>query len=367
MATSRDTRCASRANNTNTASQLTREEFHKLMQHDSEDYTHPEFAGMSVWSSSNVWPPRRVKPCVATKPVPSPVVHSHIKINSLRPQQSEEKTPLNSPGPTSKQASSHVSSDRRLKQPRATAVLVQGDGCPSEEYPTPFYKFLDGYKIDQSVPARRSASPEPISPKHGQSDIRTGPKHAESLFLSCNSRPLTGNGFYDRRPPPGFSLLNSVQQSVAAYNETLGMPNPGTVVASTGTAGSRSSATPSATLKTPNSTPLKSASRHRPAANYHGYNVPPASASQSGAVGRGKGRKPEHSPADLENRNGGVASQSGSGPALQPHENQANSASIRKPPKTNGRGSHRQFTPTKRRMARRISDLRKSSTGSGEP
>ena len=363
MATSRDTRYASRSNETNTASQLTREEFHELMQHDSEDYTHPEFAGMSDWPSSNVWPPRRVKPCMATKPVPSAVVHSHIKINSLKPQQSEGNTPLTSPGLTSEQASSHVSSDSHLKQPRATAVLVQADGCPSEEHPTPFYKFLDGYEIGHNAPSRRSVSPVPVSPKHVQSNSQQGPEPAELLFVSHHARPLTGNEFYDRRPPPGLSLLNSVQQSVAAYSEVLGIPNPGVAIAK----GSRFSTIPSAALQTASSTPSKSASRNGPASNYRGCNEPPASASQRAAIGKGKRWKPEHSPATLENRDGSIANRLDGGPAPKPHENQVKSASMRKSPKTNGRGSHRQFTPTKRRMARRTSGLRKSSTGSREP
>ena len=357
MVAPRLSRLANRSDETNISHHLTREEFHKLMKHD-EDYTDPDFAGMSDWPSNNVGPWGRFKPPTVAKPVLAAVALPHIRIDSLSSQYFEEDPPSASLGRTSNQAFSQTSLQNCPQQPTTTGQMYNKD-FPSDKQNPQFDKLFDGHKIDHSVQAKESALPKPVSPKHVQSDSQHGPEPNQSPFFSYHSRPLTGNEFYDRRPPPGFSLLDSVQKSAAEYSEVLRIADLGKAVASTLKTDSRSSAVISVTFNTPGPNLPSSASHHDTSANYHGGNNPPVSASHSARVGGGKERKPEHSPATFENRRGSMANRSDGGPASKSYENQVGSVSIRESPKSTGGGRPRQFKPTTKKKARRSIGLRK--------
>jgi hypothetical protein len=330
MATSRESWLASIPEEADNSIKVSRAEFWKLVQHEDEDYTDPDFAGEIDWPSTKVEQP------VPARLGPGLDCHYSIESTPIRFQQSKLNLGHNSSGHSNERIFAETSPKDHLKQRRSRAIRLEDEeeDDPTDEDVLQFHRHFEDNETNQYDPEGKSASPQP-----GQCET----DRSESPFGSCYNRPLTGNEFYDRRPPPGFNLLHSVQQSIAAYNKSFGISQSTARTASPLKRGPTLSSF--ASLPSVDSSPSKSAPTHRPAANHQGQTTTSKSASRTTGTDERTQRNSEHARAGIAYSKGRVASQIRTGDAKD--------VSTRKTLNTNGIESHRQFKPTVKKPRRR--------------
>lgn len=339
MATFRQSRLASIPEEVDNTIKVSRAELWQLMQHEEEGYVDPEFAGMTDWPSTK-----------GEQPVPArlrPGLDCRYPIEGtlIRFQPSKLNLGHNSGWHSHEQIFAETSSKDHLKQCRTSGIRLEeeDEDDPTDEDVPQLHQRFEGNETDQYDPERKSASPQPVSLNFEQSSGHYQIDRSKSPFSRCYDIPLTGNEFYDRRPPPGFNLLHSVQQSVATYNKSFGMSQSTTRTASPLKPGPRSSS--SASRPSVDVSPSKSAPTHGPATNHQGQTPTLKSASRTSRTDERTRRNSEHARAGIAYLKGKVADQI--------RTSDAKDVSTRKTPITNGIGSHRQFRPTAKKPRRR--------------
>ena len=155
MATSRESRLASIAEEADNTIKVSRAEFWKLMQHEDEDYMDPDFAGMIDWPSTKVEHP------VPARLGPNLDCHYQIEGTPIRFQQSKLNLGHNSSGHSDERIFAETSPKDHLKERRSRAIRLEDENedDPTDEDVPQFHRHFEGDETDQHDPEGKVRHP----------------------------------------------------------------------------------------------------------------------------------------------------------------------------------------------------------------
>jgi hypothetical protein len=296
---------------------LTRAEFRQLMLRVDDEYIDPDFAATIVELEES------------RNGTPDLFNHSSFGGASVRPHRTNLDHAQGAFEATGERVVTRDSVREYFEHTEVGAQLVEDEEDPSDEDIPQFHHHFEPLLPNyHDLAAKNLDSALSISPESEQSDFQ------ERLD---RNRPLTGNEFLYRRPPPGFNLLHSVQASVDAYNKILAESQSQSRPANSVKRTPSVSSSPPTTSPSVTPRARETAPRSPPAVGYGGRNATAGSVLRTPPVERDAERA-------VSGRETGASRNDSS---------KAEDRSTRRTPGINGVQSHRQFKPTARKARRR--------------